>query len=267
MSTPAPVIVERGGGGGFPVEGFLFFIIVGIIGIVFWLAWMYFKYRNKNTDVLKVTAPSAPVSSESHLLGITLTKAGEWDIRVKGQRYRTLEAVPDEQTRKQVVAALKELVGFSRGYIQKEPSASPAATAEPIAPPLSMPSLSRTASPATEPARPAASVAPPVAEPVRPAPSVSAPRLRLTGEPELRRTTAPAVLMPTIDLAREVGDILTEMQPRHPDLRNRAIKLLNAPSGGIEFNVDGFAYGSLDEIPDPAVRDLIQAAIKEWERR
>lgn len=280
--TPTPVLIERGGGGGFPVEIFMIMILLGIVVVVFVLASTWFKYRNKTTDALRLPTVAAPAPAESYLLGVTLTKTGEWDIRVKGQRYRTLEAVPDEETRKEIVNALKALVGFSRGYVQKDQSGSPAAETASVAPPLAMPGLSqsgdsrpeasrpglgRSAFAPAEPARPAASVAP-AAEPTRTAPpAVTAPRLNRSSEPELRRTSAPAKWMPTIDLAREVGDIVSEMQSRRPDLSGRSIKLLNAASGGIDFRIDGAIYGSLDEIPDSDVRDLIQAAIKEWERR
>ncbi len=278
--TPTPVLIERGGGGGFPVEIFMIMILLGIVVVVFVLASTWFKYRNKTTDAIKIPTVAAPAPAESYLLGVTLTKTGEWDIRVKGQRYRTLEAVPDEATRKEIVTALKALVSFSRGYVQKDQSSSPAVEPASVAPPLAMPGLSQPGASRPEasrpglgrsafaPAEPSASVTPPAAEPTRTAPPVvPAPRPKRSSEPELRRTSAPAKWMPTIDLAREVGDIVAEMQAHRPDLSGRSIKLLNAASGGIDFRIDGAVYGSLDEIPDSDVRDLIQAAIKEWERR
>jgi hypothetical protein len=47
--------------------------------------------------------------------------------------------------------------------------------------------------------------------------------------------------------------------------RDREIELCGLPDLGLEIIVDGKAYQGLDEIPDAAVRDLIQAAIDEWQ--
>ncbi len=285
MTTPVPVIIERGGGGGFPIEVFLIMFIVGIVAVAGFLGWMGFRYQNKKLGGVQLPTGAAATPTEPYLLGIMLTKTGEWDIRVKGQRYRALEAVPDEKTRRQVVAALKELAGFSRGYIQKDHAGSPAAAeAAPVAPPLSVAGLSQPA-PARAGASPASSSQPlasrllarstaapaeparPAAEPPLAAPPAPALRPKPSDEPRLKRSSGPALLMPTIDLAREIGDIVAAMQAQRPDLSARSIKLLNAASGGIDFTIDGLTYGSLDEIPDAAVRELIQAAIKEWERR
>ncbi|MBN1813798.1 MAG: hypothetical protein JXA14_18300 [Anaerolineae bacterium] len=48
-------------------------------------------------------------------------------------------------------------------------------------------------------------------------------------------------------------------------LRGREVELRGLPDLSLEIIVDGKAYQSLDEIPDVAVRDLIQAAIDEWQ--
>ncbi len=88
------------------------------------------------------------------------------------------------------------------------------------------------------------------------------------GRPE--RLRIPAVgpsLMPQINLAREIGDILDEMRPSAPALAKHSVYLGNALSGGVDFVVDGAVYQSVDEIPDAEVQTLIRAAIKEWERR
>jgi hypothetical protein len=46
----------------------------------------------------------------------------------------------------------------------------------------------------------------------------------------------------------------------------RVIRLLDAPSGGVEVLVDGNRYDGVDSVPDLAVRTFIQECVKEWEK-
>lgn len=48
-------------------------------------------------------------------------------------------------------------------------------------------------------------------------------------------------------------------------LRDREVELRSLPDLSLEIIVDGKAYQGLDEIHDAAVRDLIQAAVDEWQ--
>jgi len=36
--------------------------------------------------------------------------------------------------------------------------------------------------------------------------------------------------------------------------------------GGLQIQVGGQYFSSSDEVPDPAIRNLIKAAVREWER-
>ena len=74
-------------------------------------------------------------------------------------------------------------------------------------------------------------------------------------------------MMPRIDLAREIGAIVDEMQAQVPQLQDRSIRLHNTASGGIQFAIDGVVYEDVHDIPDELVRKLIKAATREWERR
>lgn len=114
--------------------------------------------------------------------------------------------------------------------------------------------------------RPATPVAPPVTPEAAP-PSADKLRVFLKGEPTLRRSDAAPTIMTALDLAREIGEIVAEMQARIPSMAQRSIKLQNAPSGGVHFAIDGIVYPDVNEIPDTDIQALIRAATKEWERR
>jgi hypothetical protein len=266
MGTREPVFLDSSGN--FPFLPLLLLVFSGIIGISFWLAWMFFKSKNRGRDD-RIYVSSAPLpaatapAAESYLLAMRRGESGEWEIYVNDVRYRALETVPGESVRREVVAGMKELVTFARSYLQKESAAGPSAAATAPAEPVAMPSTrpEKMAPPAPKPAPPAVKpTAPPEATGGRP-------RLRLSNEPELKRTATPAQFMPTLDLAKDIGDIVEEMQKRAPALRDRSIRLRNAASGGVEFTVDGLVYASVDEIPEADIQALIRAAIKEWERR
>ena len=196
-------------------------------------------------------SPSKPFAFENPpLLEVRRTGTQEWEIQVGGKRYRSLEAVPDEATREEVVEAIRALAAFARDHIRKQPKTQ----ATPQDQPSGAPTLAKKG--------PAPSLRPSTTrEPPIPRQSISIPR-----EPELKRQSAAPTLMPTIDLAREIGDILNELQPRTP-LANRAIRLYNAPGGGVYFSIDGITYANIEDIPDKDIQALIRAATKEWERR
>ena len=234
----------------------LIVVLLGVIGITFWLAWVIFSAKHKD----KLEAPSQPAilsqvaqePADPALVEIAHAKTGAWEILINGQSYRTLEAVPDDALRQEVVLGLKALVTFARSYVQKTqaPKKKPAAAAPPRERPQSPP----------------VSAPPPVE---RPAPQLDAERARvfLRGEPRLNRPDAVPSLMPSLDLAGQIGEIVEEMQVRVPSLAGRSVRLQNAPGGGIQFAIDGIVYPDVESIPDLDVQALIRAATQEWERR
>jgi len=264
MGTRSPVLIESGGG--FPFLPLLIMIIAGIIGISVWLAWMFFKSQNKNTDTLGTSTASTPLTPDGAFLSLRRGIAGDWEIYVNGQRYRNLEAVPDETMRQDVVKSIKALASFARKYIQKG---------------TSVPSSIQRANPKVAPSAPATIAPPDLAArlapsspargldaniPESPPLAASSARAHLTA-PLLKRSSAPALFMPTINLAKEIGDIVDAMLALSPTLSQRSIKLLNSMSGGVDFVLDGNIYDDIHNIPDADVKRLIQTAIKEWERR
>ncbi len=243
-------------------------LIVGIVGVTFWVAWIIFRMRHKkqlaaSETIPAVASPFDEAPPAASLLALNRAADGAWIITVQGERYPVLEAVPDDAVRQDVVAGLKELVAFARSYVQREqaakksPQAAPSPAPQPIPHPEPPRESAMPATPQVAPA-PAPTVAPPIQDKLR---------VFLKGEPTLKRSDAAPTIMPMLDLAREIGEIVSEMQAKIPSLAQRSIRLQNAPSGGVHFAIDGIVYPDVNDIPDADIQALIRAATKEWERR
>lgn len=256
-----------------PILGLL--VVVIIIAITFGLAWALFKARYKEQLESRETTPVnfALPSRSVHLLAVDRTPDGAWKIAVNGRYYANLEAVPDDAVRQNVVTGLKEIAAFARNYVQKEPIArKSSAPAEPLGP-VDEPTAHVGAAPTwlapdsriSSAEKPMLSASPAV--PSTAASPVGKLRGLFKGEPVLKRPEGAPTIMPTLDLAHEIGEIVVEMQAQIPSLAQRSIKLQNVPSGGVQFAIDGLTYFDVNEIPDADVQALIRAATKEWERR
>lgn len=217
---------------------------ISAVAIIVWLVWTLTRTKDSASDQSRVPSwQSHPEASEPrtaseppYLVGLhrdafRRVGAGEWVIHIAGKPYTTLDAVPDPETRDQVVSALRAFADFSRGYIQKQkPTSGPAVQASPGS-------------------------------------GTPVPGVTLPDEVALRREAALGATMPTIDLAKEIGDIVEEMVERSPTMRDHTIRLQNVPGQGIAFVVDGVRYSELNDIPSSTVQALIREATKEWERR
>ncbi len=284
-----PVLV--GGAEGFPIElVLLFFIVIGIIALTFWLSRALGKRAGEKSRAARREAITAEASARPPGLLRLDHAGGEWRIYVNGERYPSLDAVPDPDTREEVVAGLRQLVLFSREYVKKHPPAkqekktasvqkppTPPAKPKQAPPPSPTPAEPTSAPPSTQQPPSSAEKQPgqlapeQAAEALRRLEAIKARARRRAesqkGQPQLSATSGLASMMPRIDLAHEIGAIVDEMQAQVPQLQERSIRLHNTASGGIQFAIDGIVYEDVNDIPDELVRKLIKAATREWERR
>jgi hypothetical protein len=212
----------------------LFFVVLVIIGLTAWLVWI----MTRGDEGGQRETPSAQGGSNrrsravaDEIITVRLNDRGIWEVLIYGKRYDSLGQVPDEALREQVVNGVRILAAFSRDYIQRK---------------------RRAVSPDDE--EPSGKIPPFVSTEKEP-------------QPQLRQGASAPSLMPQIDLAKEIGEILAVMQAREPDLAARSIRVQNAPGGGVFVAVDGVTYESVDDIPDADVRQLLRRATQEWERR
>jgi hypothetical protein len=64
----------------------------------------------------------------------------------------------------------------------------------------------------------------------------------------------------------EIEAILQRMISNAPTPPSEAVHVGTGPDGGLQIQVGLRYFSSADEVPDPTIRDLIRAAVKEWER-
>lgn len=100
--------------------------------------------------------------------------------------------------------------------------------------------------------------------PLAPAPpSPPAPRSPEPIPSARRPAEGPPSSSPTI--ADQVEELLQKRLQTEPTLAGRSIHVLAAPNGSALIEVDGSLYAGIGEVPDEAIRNLIRAAIQEWE--
>ncbi len=211
-------------------------------------------------SALQKAAVAPPPPNEQTALRALVTSSGQWAIEIDGQPV-PLETLTAEQ-RQRLVAIIVQIRPWIDG--------------KKIAPP-----------PAPVPTHPAASApvsAPPPA-PVSPQPVSPQP---VSPQPVSASTSAETPSPPTINplrgwrsmLANEVKvpespskvsiismiDAILQQKLQNSPLANQKIKMEEGPMGEVLVHVGALRYSGLDNVPDAAIRTLIQEAIDEFNR-
>ncbi len=213
--------------------------------------------------------PTPPAAGEE-LLRLWRSSEGDLIVEVNGQCYRSRQEITNYETGQQIANAASDLNYFLNSF-----SPAPAkATAPPPARSTSP------GSPAGEPARPAASQ--PLTRTPPPASANNRPVVVMTRE---EAAQAPLSL-PSMDIVKELKYLrgqgkkpeikiksvmdeindLVQAKIANTPLAQRGLKIADGPNGGV-FSLDGKDYESVDDLPDPEIREVVRTAVQEWDKK
>jgi hypothetical protein len=202
-------------------------------------------------------------------------------VQVDGKQYAHIREIRDAQVGRRVLWAIADLVRFTggmatnpqamRSVLDAEPAqkASPAQTTAPRQEPGPISGSVPSASPSPTPTRPSVPVSGPQA--VSDALPLSTPRKRYSMVDYFRQgfqrkeTSGPAS-GPT-SFIDEIEEILQVSLLALPAPLPYEVHMLSGENGLLRIEVGTNSYGSPDEVPDPQIRQLIKAAVAEWEKR
>jgi len=176
---------------------------------------------------------------------------GRLVVESEGQRYRSLFEIHDGEVGRRVLETINRLGEFAQGQESRVPTAPRPAAGAPVS------------SQAVVDAQ-----ADLLVEKLRTEEEPPPWKSRITADPLPFRPQVPGKqLHITLNLAREVDELLQIRLKADPEYAQRYIHVVSAQDGTLRFDVDGGHYGSLQEVPDLQVRSVIQAAIADWEAR
>lgn len=199
---------------------------------------------------------------------------GKLVVVIGEETFENLDEISNPVQRRQVLAAVGELVSFVNGYDAMAdagyaPSRTPIGQGrqeEPLTPEQEQFLAELQKSPGAsvelpiEPSPEAAAA--PAAPPPAPAPTEAA-------------TSSPATTPPTPEeephappgsIAAQINGILTQHLARAEDLQGRDVHLEQTEAGGLRIMVDGRAYTRPGEIEDRRVQFVLRQALKEWDQ-
>ena len=72
---------------------------------------------------------------------------------------------------------------------------------------------------------------------------------------------------PSSLVAEQIEEMVKASLAADPELASVRFDLGTAPNGSLEIWIDEHAYTSVGDIPDPRIRQAIESAVEEWNRR
>jgi len=197
-------------------------------------------------------------------------------VEVEGRRYRQLVEIGDGRIGNQVLEAIADLIKFTGGIVRGQWAA---ASVTPVVPTRERPPQPQVGEPASSPQTMA--VEPPGSDERE----AFLRRLR-EGDLEVSKTQ-PQEAQPSImgyftrrrkpQVAAEpteaggtfidqIEAILQQMISTAPTSLDKEVHVRTGPDGSLQIQVGERYFSSPDKVPDPTIRNLIKAAVKEWER-
>ncbi len=245
-----------------------FFIIAGIVGLALLLlaVGLIAALRGRRKSAGESPAESAPapswVKNIAGAAGKTLTGAAvnvpadavvvlrdaatnDWIVEVNGMRYQKLQDIHDDKAAGKVMAAIDGLRRFA--------------------------GISTVAAPPSTVDKPAAIPIPivPAGESIPFAPPDRVPKLEpviVAAMAQNTTTTRPKYPAPANSILDQIEKVLQRNLLKEPELAARRIHIGASADGSLLLEVDWSTYKSAEEVPEERVRNMIKAAIQEWER-
>ncbi len=196
-------------------------------------------------------------------------------VEVEGRRYRQLVEIGDGRIGNQVLEAIADLIKFTGGIVRGQWAA---ASVTPVVPTRERPPEPQVVEPASSPR--AVAMEPPGSDEEE----AFLRRLR-EGDLQLSKTPPSKARPGIMSFAQrqkpqvaaegtgaggtfidEIDAILQRMIRTAPTPLGKEVHVRTGPDGDLQIQVGGQYFSRSDEVPDPAIRNLIKAAVKEWER-
>ena len=250
--------------------------------------------NDKSVDLaarLNYALPNSPqpgqASEPVELLRLLRDPAsGQLLVEIGGKRYSKLGDVTDKGIGQYILQITAHLLAFTNGRIVT--NAGMKSVYKPRVQEAPLPIENSTSSPSDLPAEratdtrqesePNSTGQPLVPEPPPEAQAAFLSSLDLVSkEPEptsgkgglFRRAPKPPpseTTIPALNLAEEINNIVQARLRYSPLAEGNRIEVMEDHIGGIRIRVNDAYFKTPEEIPDPEVKELIQASIKEWER-
>ena len=197
-------------------------------------------------------------------------------VEIEGNKYRRLTEIRDGKIGNQVLEAIADLIKFTGGVVRGQWAA---ASATPLVPTRERPPQPQVGEPSSSPQ--AMAVEPPGSdereaflrrlreedlEVSEPQPQEAQPSIMgyFTRRRKPQVAAEPTEVGGTfID---QIEAILQRMISTAPTPLDKEVHVRTGPDGSLQIQVGGRHFSSPDKVPDPTIRNLIKAAVKEWER-
>lgn len=278
----------------------LILLIVIILAIAGWLInymagpSIKRKRKEKRSNVQFALEPSAEPSKPSPTAGdvkdrrplpmgereimrvLRDTDTGAIIVEIEGSRYRRLMEIEDGRIGNMLLEAIADLITFTGGIVKGQWAS---ASSTPVVP-------TRVRFPQPQVVEPAPPPQAATAEPPGSGEEEEAFLSRLReGDFQIGKTSSEEARPSLMGFLRrrkpqeaaeptggggsfidEIEAILQRMISTAPTPPSEAVHVGTGPDGGLQIQVGVRYFSSADEVPDPAIRNLIKTAVREWER-
>ena len=214
-----------------------------------------------------VSAPEAPARPGEVMRVIRDEQTGQVRVEIGGQQYAHIREIADAQVGRRVLWAIADLIRFTGGMAANPQAVRSVAQAEPApTPPQPSPPPARKRDDAASfPLQaPAPTRSPAIAPEEPPA------RQRYSMVDYFRRSfeaSGPESAPSPTSFIDEIEEILQGYIGGLSTPLSYDVHVLSSETGILQIKVGAHAYSRPDEVPDPQIRQLIKAAVAEWERR